>query len=443
MKTSLRTILLLALSAISLSLRSQAPMELSLRSQAPMELSLDSAIEYAIRYNKTLINSRYAIDKSTQAIRQAIAAGLPQASATVNYTDYLGATASIQLSESMPASTIKFTPSSDFKVSVSQLIFNGNYYIGVQLSKLAKKMTEQSYLNDELDVKEQTIQAYYLVLANERILNIIRENKANAQLILEKTTNLVNAGILEETDMKKLSVMVTTVDNQIKSTERELELGYNLLRLHLGLESQQAVKLTSDLDQIALRYIFNASVTDTFNIQNNVNYQMILTRKLMAKKNIQMQKSSYLPTLAAYYSYTEKIKKPLFDISPKNVLGVTMNIPILSGGQRFAQLKQAKIEYDMSENSKALLSQQLTIQERQLRYNYQNLYEQYLNQKTNKEVAREVLDKMNLKYQQGVISTLELTSANTDYLNAETNFTNVLMLLLNAELTLRKTNNKL
>lgn len=408
-----------------------------------MELSLDSAIDYAIRYNKTLINSRYAIDKSTQAIRQAIAAGLPQASATVNYTDYLGATASIQISESMPASMIKFTPSSDFKVSVTQLIFNGNYYIGVQLSKLAKKMTEQSYLNDELDVKEQTIQAYYLVLANERILNIIRDNKANAQLILEKTTNLVNAGILEETDVKKLSVMVTTVDNQIKSTERELELGYNLLRLHLGLESQQAVKLTSDLDQIALRYIFNASVTDTFNIHNNVNYQMILTRELMAKKNIQMQKSSYLPTLAAYYSYTEKIKKPLFDISPKNVLGVTMNIPILSGGQRFAQLKQAKIEYDMSENSKALLSQQLTIQERQLRYNYQNLYEQYLNQKTNKEVAREVLDKMNLKYQQGVISTLELTSANTDYLNAETNFTNVLMLLLNAELTLRKTNNKL
>ncbi|MDD4555336.1 MAG: TolC family protein, partial [Bacteroidales bacterium] len=433
MKTPLRTILFLALSAISLSLRSQAP----------MELSLDSAIEYAIRYNKTLINSRYAIDKSTQAIRQAIAAGLPQASATINYTNYLGATASIQLSESMPASTIKFTPSSDFKVSVSQLIFNGNYYIGVQLSKLAKKMTEQSYLNDELDVKEQTIQAYYLVLANQRILNIIRENKANAQLILEKTTNLVNAGILEETDVKKLSVMVTTVDNQIKSTERELELGYNLLRLHLGLESQQAVKLTSDLDQIALRYIFNASVTDTFNIHNNVNYQMILTRELMAKKNIQMQKSSYLPTLAAYYSYTEKIKKPLFDISPRNVLGVTMNIPILSGGQRFAQLKQAKIEYDMSENSKALLSQQLTIQERQLRYNYQNLYEQYLNQKTNKEVAREVLDKMNLKYQQGVISTLELTSANTDYLNAETNFTNVLMLLLNAELTLRKTNNKL
>ncbi|HPT10055.1 MAG TPA: TolC family protein, partial [Bacteroidales bacterium] len=76
-------------------------------------------------------------------------------------------------------------------------------------------------------------------------------------------------------------------------------------------------------------------------------------------------------------------------------------------------------------------------------YNYQNLLEQYMNQKTNKEVAHEVLNKMDLKYQQGVVSTLELTSANTDYLNAETNFTTVLLQLLNAELTLRKTNNKL
>ena len=130
-------------------------------------------------------------------------------------------------------------------------------------------------------------------------------------------------------------------------------------------------------------------------------------------------------------------------MSPKNVVGLTLNVPIFSGGQRYYQVKQAKIEYDMSENSKDLISQQLTIQERQLRYNYENLLAQYMNQKTNKEVAREVLNKMDLKYQQGVVSTLELTSSNTDYLNAETDYTTVLLQLLNAELTLRKTNNKL
>jgi len=412
-------------------------------SQPVLTLTLDDAVNFAIDHNKTLINSRYAINKSSQKIKEAIAAGLPQINASVDYTTYLGGQASIQLSPASPPATIEFNPTSNLQASVTQLIFNGNYYVGIQLSKLAKKMTEQNYQVDALDVKDQTIQAYYLVLANERILNIIRENKANAQIIYEKTNNLVNAGILEETDVKKLSVMVTTVDNQIKSTERQMELGYNLLRFHLGLESNQMVHLTSSLDEIANRYIFNMASADTFRLDNNLNYQLLLMQSKMAKKNITMNKVSYLPSIAAYYSYTEKLKKPLFDVSPKNVLGFTLSVPIFSGGERYSKLQQAKIDYDVTENSRDLLAQQLTIEERQLRYNYQNLLEQYMNQKTNKEVAREVLDKMDLKYQQGVVSTLELTSANTDYLNAETNFTTVLLQLLNAELTLRKTNNKL
>ena len=130
-------------------------------------------------------------------------------------------------------------------------------------------------------------------------------------------------------------------------------------------------------------------------------------------------------------------------MTPKNVLGLTLSIPIFSGGDRLSQLNQAKIDYNIFENTKELLTDQLSIQERQLRYNYNNLFEQYLNQKENVEVAKEVLDKMNLKYQQGVVSSLELTSANNDYLTAESSYTNILLQLLNAELALRKINSKL
>jgi outer membrane protein len=427
MKTIFRTVLLLFF-CITVT---------SLRSQEPIVLSLDSAVSFAIRHNKTLINSRYAIDKSSQKIREALAAGLPQINATMDYSNYLGADLSL-LGQKIP-----LDPTSNLKATVSQLVFNGNFYVGVQLSKLAKQLTEQSYLSDEANIKEQTIQAYYLILANTRILDIIKGNKSNAQLIYEKTTNLANAGILEETDAKKLSIMVTTVDNQLKSTERQLELGYNLLRLQLGLEPGQSITLVSTLDEIAGKYILQTASAGQFNVNNNLNYKLMLMQSQMAKKNIELNKTSYLPTLAAFYSYNEKLMKPLFDMTPRHVVGLTLSVPIFSGGQRYSKLKQASIDYNISENSRALLSEQLTIQERQLRYNYQNLFDQYMNQKANKEIAKEVLDKMDLKYQQGVVSTLELTSANTDYLNAETNFTTVLLQLLNAELSLRKTNNKL
>lgn len=414
-----------------------------LQAQTPMVLSLDSAVNYAIVHNRTLINSKYAIDKSTQKIKETIAAGLPQINASIDYNNFLGAEASLQLNPEAPPAIIEFNPTSNFKANVSQLIFSGNYFVGVQLSKLAAEIAEQGYQKEELNVKEQTIQAYCIILAGERISGIIELNKANAQLIHEKTRNLVNAGIAEQTDERKLSLMVTSVDNALKSSERQVEMGYNLLRLQMGLDKDQVIELSSTLDEIAQQYVFHTTLTEPFNIQNNIDYQLVSMQGEIAQKSIDLRKSSYLPSLVAFYSYTEKLKEPLFDMTPKNVLGFTLSIPLLSGGQRLAQLNQARIDYDISVNTRDLLTQQLNLQESQLRFNYKTLLEQYSTQILNIDIAKEVLDKINLKYQQGIVSSLELTSANNDYLSAETSFTNIILQLLNAEMTLRKINSKL
>lgn len=416
---------------------------LSLQAQEPIVLSLDSAVNYAIEHNKTLINSKFAIDKSSEKIKEAISQGLPQINASLDYSNFLGAEASLQLNPLAPPSVIVFNPTSNFKANATQLLFSGNYIVGVQLSKLAKEISEQSYQKDELNVKDQTIQAYYMVLASERILNKLEENLKNAQTIYQKTTNLANAGLIESTDAKKLSIMVSSVDDAVKSTERQVELGYNLLRLQLGLEAEQRIELSSSLDAIALQNIVRSSPLDSFNIQNNVDYKLLSMQGEIAQKSITMAKSSYLPTLAAFYSYTEKIKKPKFDMSPKHVLGVTLNVPILSGGLRKSKLSQAKIDFDMNENTMDLLTDQLALQEKQLNYNYKNLLEQYFSQKENVDLSKEVLDQMNLKFQQGIVSSLELTSANNDYLTAESNLTGTILQLLNAELALRKLNNTL
>jgi len=414
---------------------------ISLQAQEPLVLSMDSAVNYAINHNKTLMNSRFAVDKSNQQIKEAISKGLPQIDASLDYTNFLGAEASLQINPAAPPAIIEFNPTSNFKATASQLLFNGNYIVGVQIAKLAKSITEQSYQKDELNVKEQTIQAYYMILATEQILNTLRENLKNAQTLYEQTSNLANAGVIEQIDAKKLSVMLTSVDNAVKSTERQVELGYNLLRFNLGLDPDQQIMLSTSLDDIAK--MIQLVPVDTFNIENNVDYKLISMQGEISNKSIDMAKASYLPSLVAFYSYTEKLKKPKFDMTPKNILGLTLSVPVFSGSMRRSQLNQAKIDYDMSNNTKDLLVDQLNLQEKQLRYNYDNLLEQYSSQKKNVQVAKEVLEQMNRKFQQGVASSLDLTSANNDYLTAETDLTGTLLQLLNAKLALRKLNNNL
>jgi outer membrane protein len=130
-------------------------------------------------------------------------------------------------------------------------------------------------------------------------------------------------------------------------------------------------------------------------------------------------------------------------MTPPNLIGLQMSIPIFSSGMRKAKLDQAKIEYKTTLNNKGLLIDQLMILEKQYRFNLNTTIEQYESQKNNVEVSKRVFNNINLKYQQGLVSSLDLTTANNNYLQAETNYISSLMQLLNAQLALDKLLNRL
>ena len=408
-----------------------------------MTLSLDKAIEYALQNNRVIQNARLSSQVAKEKIWETTASGLPQVNASADYNNFLGAQAELRLSESAPPAVIEFNPTSTFKFNVSQLVFSGSYYVGLQLSKLASQMAEKSSLKTELDVKEQVTRTYYLILISEKMLKIIGANRDNSVVILEKTKNLSNAGIIEKTEVSKLSVMVSSVENAQNAIERQLEMAFNMLRFQLGLNAGGKIILVTSLDDISQQNKFENILIDTFNIENNTDFNLVSLQAKMRKSQISLERASYLPTLAGYYSYTGKILKPKFDMTPKNVIGLNLSVPIFSSGLRHSKVSQAKINFNVAENTKELLNQQLTIQEKQLKYNLNNLLEQYQNQKINIETAKEVLDKMNLKFQQGIISTLELTSANNNYLSAQSDYISTLFQLLDAELALRKLNGNL
>ena len=183
------------------------------------------------------------------------------------------------------------------------MVFSGSYYIGLQLSKLASQMAEISSQKTELDVKEQVTRAYYLILISEETLKIIKANRDNSILILEKTKNIANAGIIEKTEVSKLSVMVTSVENAQKAAERQLEMAYNMLRFQLGVNSGENIKLITSLDEISQLSQFETAIVSPFNIENNTDFKLVLLQEKMRKSQISLEKASYLPTLGAYHFF--------------------------------------------------------------------------------------------------------------------------------------------
>lgn len=108
-----------------------------------------------------------------------------------------------------------------------------------------------------------------------------------------------------------------------------------------------------------------------------------------------------------------------------------------------SKVGQAKIELEKTQLNKELLEDQLYLQENQLRTDLQNAIDNYLLQRENVEVAQRVFQNYKNKYEFGILSSLELTQANSNYLTAQTNYLESAMTLLQAQLKLQKLFNTL
>jgi outer membrane protein len=406
--------------------------------QKQLTLDLEGARKHALEHNKSLINASYAIEKSELAVREAIANGLPQINAAVDYSNSLGASISIKFNPDMPATEIPINPSSNFTLTVGQLLFSANYIVGMQTARIYTDLTRNSRKRTELEVLTQVSEAYNLVLISEELLSILKMNATNLDNLYGKMTVMERAGVIEQTDVDQLSVQVNTMKNAVKSSERQLELATNMLRLYLGAPIDTEIVLTEKLPSILEDATLESSLLQIFNLNDNIDYQMMQQQVMINEKMVNMKKANALPTLSAFYRYTYKIIQPDFDMSPPNVLGVQMNIPIFSSGVRNAQVKQAAVDLKTAQNNQELLSDQLKLQEKQLRFNYASALETYQNQQKNVEVARRVYASLKLKYEQGVISGLDLVNADNNYLRAETDYISAMMQVLNTRVQLEK-----
>jgi len=403
-----------------------------LNAQEMLSLDLEAAKEHALNYNRTIKNSGLAIDHSQEQLWAAISAGLPQINATADYSNAMGAEISIQFDENMPPSTIPIKPTSNFNLQLGQLIFNGGYIVGIQTAKLAQKLSEKNLVKTEQDVLSQVIESYYLVLISEESLKILESNVENLNEVYRKTEPLVRVGIMEKVELDQLSVQVNSLSNAVRSAERQYEMTKNLLRVQLGVTAETELELTQSLADFLGENPVDG-IDNSFVPEQNLDFQLLEVQEEITEKQIDMQKASFLPTVSGFYNYTEKILKPAFDMSPKHMVGLQMNIPVFSSGERRAKVRQAKIDLETMQNNKALMEEQLEIQFKQLQFNLTSAIESYRVQQKNVEVSREVYQNLRRKYEQGMISGLELTTADNNYLQAESQFLTAMLEVLQAQ----------
>ena len=397
--------------------------------QEEMSLSLQDAVINALQYSKQLQTSKADVDIYKEKIRETRANGLPQVSASLSGTTYFGKEMSFNGMSIDMANTLTLGATVSYTLSLQQLA-------SVTVARLAAQIYETTDESTILDVKANVTDTYYALLVYKRNLDILASNLKDMEDIQSHTEHTYDAGACELTDVDQIRVTVAQLKNTIISTERNYEVTKRLLVLQMGLPITTKIVPSVELDDMIAESTVATMDSSNFDITNNISYKQMQQSLQVNEETLKMYKKAFIPTLTLSYQYSNAIKGGFMNFD--HVGNAVLSIPIFQGLSRYSKVQQAKLEVAKGNTNMALLQDNLLQNEEQYRYELNSAIDAFLLQKENLEVARRVLENYKNKYNQGVLSSLDLTQANTNYLSAETSYANATMTLLQAHTKLSK-----
>jgi outer membrane protein len=435
MKTKHLMVTALCLILISLMVKGQV-------NNMDLKLSLREAQDYALAYNKSIKSAKYDVQASRFGRWEAISSGLLQISSSGSINDNLIImTRIIDMNGVQTAFKFGTTYDLSYGLTASTAIFNAPYIVGIQTATLAQKLAGLNLERAEQDTKESVIMSYYLVLISEESLKILKGNITVLNETLRSTRSMLSVGMAESTDVDQMVSNVSMMDNTKSSMERTLEVNYNLLRFQLGVTPETRIILTESLESILEKVDVTQILNTGLDIKQNLNFKLVASQEQMSMLSLKMQKSLVVPSISGFYTYSENgMGNKLSDLSwfPNSIIGLQVSLPIFASGTRYSKIKQAQLNLQKAGTGREIVTEQLLLQEKQLRYNLVNANLQYKSQKENVEVSKRVYASMDNKFKQGMASSLDLTQANSLYLQAENNYISALMNLLQTKLALDK-----
>lgn len=413
-----------------------------------LHFSLAQAQSYASQNCYAIRNGQTDIATAKKKVWETTAIGLPQIAGNVTYqnlfnpidVDFSGFFNNGGSSSSSKMGVIEMMPKSNttFKLTASQLLFSGEYIVGLKAARTYLDMSEQSLRKSELDTREIVTNTYYQIVIMQRISEILRANAGLMDKTLNDYKEMLKVGLAEETSIDQLRINKTDLDNRLSQTMRGIEILEKLLKFQMGIDINQQIALSDSVETFIKQAMFPLVSTERFKVQEYIDSKILQTNEKASVLQIKRAESRYLPVLSAVYLHQVLARSPLFNTTPPNILGISLDVPIFSSGMRSTQVSQAKLQLEKAKTTRFQAEQGLELDFQQTRDNMITSCNKMMNLKDNEVLTQKVYDITLSKFNKGTASSFELTQAQSQYLQTEISYYNSVLEVLNLKTRLEK-----
>jgi outer membrane protein len=418
--------------------------------------SLQQAIDYALQNQISVKNALIDETLAQKKVNEIMGSGLPQINSSFDFKDFVELPTSFIPAEFFGGPPGSFAPikfgtqyQSTAGLDASQLLFNGEYFLGLKASKVFVELSQHSTQRTKIETIAAVSKAYYTVLISSERMKLMEANITRLKKTMDDTKALFENGFVEKLDYDRLTVAYNNLLVEKEKVERLLILATYYLKYQMGMDINSTLTLTDKIEDVKFDIGSNVSA-QKFDYAKRVEYNLYDVQFKLAKLDLKRQRFSYLPSAFAYGSLTASEQSNEFDVFdtqkpwyPMALIGAKFTMPIFTGMARHARNQQAKLSLMKAENNMEFIKQSIDLELSSSITTLQNASSSLEIQKKNMEVAEDVFRVTKIKYEQGIGSNLEVITAETALKESQTNYFSALFDAIISKIDFDKANGNL
>ena len=417
-------------------------------SKTPVVITLEQALKIALSENVSVKVADMEIVRAQYAKKGSYAALFPQIDASgayqrtikkqVMYMDFDmssmlgGGAGDAPGSESRPDSSAGSSSSSSSSngggiemgrwntwsagISAAMPLVNAQVWKSIKISGLDVEMAVEKARSSKLDMVTQVKNAYFGTLLAKEAFNVYKEVYENAVKNLEQTQRKYDAQKVSEMELIRAKTTVANAVPNVYNAESSVILALWQLKAVLGVDLDMNLDIEGKLSDYANQMFYDIHQYDEVSLDRNTTMKQLAIQAEMLAENIKIQQYAYIPSLALAFNYSLNAMTNDFNFSeyrwtPYSYIGLSLNIPIFSGGKRYHQVKQAKNQHQQLLLQQVNTERQLKIAIRQNLTTMETSMKSYYAAKDAVASAQKGYDIVEASYGVGRSTLLELNDA--------------------------------
>ncbi len=421
------------------------------------EFSIEQAVAYAKKNNVQVKNALLAIQAQMETNREITASALPTISGSIGSQHFPNvavqtlpnfispATYQVLIDQGVKdgnGNPIKMPGDFGFiaaqfgtkwnesaGVSLQQLLFDGQVFIGLQARKASIDFQEAAARVTEENIKTNLYKVYYQLVVSKTQIELLDANIKRLEKLDYDVKALYKNGFAERIDIDKIAVQLNNLSTEKIKALNSISMGYIGLKTLMGMPVADTLILTDTLDYTQIKEDITIGA---YNYEDRRDFQYLSSAKQLNQFNVKRYELSKLPTVALGANYSKLAQRNQFNFFGKgdwftaSSIGVNIAVPIFSGFAKDARIKKAKIELEQTANQLENLKLNIDQSVEQARLKYKTAIATLDFQKNNMALAEKVYQQTKKKYEAGTGSNTEINASDVDLKAAQTNYISAL-----------------